>query len=87
MFVLGIFSDPKGAKSAAADHMGGSNEEPPVWNAVEWENGWPARSAAMLWSDRGEEIPLEFWIIPFLLNRVEMGDLMIRVPGCSLGRR
>ena len=78
LFVLGIFSDPQRAKSAVAEHTGGGDE--PLWKAVEWENGWPARRAVMLWCDRGEEIPLEFWIIPFLLNRSEMGDLTIRLP-------
>jgi hypothetical protein len=77
LFVLGIFSDPSRAKAAVAEHTEGGE---PLWKAVEWENGWPARHAAMLWSHRGEEIPLEFWIIPFLLNRSEMGDLTIRLP-------
>lgn len=77
LFVLGIFSDPNRAKAAVTEHTEGGE---PLWKAVEWENGWPARHAAMLWSHRGEEIPLEFWVIPFLLNRSEMGDLTIRLP-------
>jgi hypothetical protein len=84
MFVLGIFSDPKRAQTAATEHTGGGCE--PMWKAVDWEDGWPARHAALLWSDRGEEIPLEFWIIPFLMNRSEMGDLTIRVPNHPRGQ-
>jgi hypothetical protein len=78
LFVLGIFSDPERAKLAAAGHTGGEKEL--SWSTEEWEVGWQSYRATVLWSDQSEEIPLEFWIVPFLLDASEEGSQMIHGP-------
>lgn len=78
LFVLGVFSHSERAKLAAVEHVGSSTEL--SWTIEEWEAGWQSQRADVLWKDRGEAIPLEFWVIPFLLNASEEGSQMIYRP-------
>jgi hypothetical protein len=78
LFVLGVFSHSERAKLAAAGHVGSETEL--SWRIEEWEVGWQSQRASVLWRDQGEAIPLEFWVIPFLLNASEEGSQMIHRP-------
>ena len=78
MCLIGVFTTVERAKFAAGDEAG--VEESPTWETVAWDQGLNAYRAALLLVHNREIIALEFWILPFILNRTEPGTELLHMP-------
>lgn len=78
MCVIGVFTEVERAKLAAAAEA--ETEEAPRWETVSWEQDLDAYRAALLLIHNREVIEIEFWILPFVLNRTEQGTELLRFP-------
>ncbi|HEU4562905.1 MAG TPA: hypothetical protein VFS20_34055 [Longimicrobium sp.] len=78
MCVIGVFTEVERAKLAAAAEA--ETEEAPTWETVSWEQDLNAYRAALLLIHNREVIEIEFWILPFVLNRTEQGTELLRFP-------
>ena len=78
MCMLGVFTDVERAKLAAAAEV--DAEEAPTWQTVSWERDLNAFRSALLLVHNRELIAIEFWILPFILNRTEPGTELLHLP-------
>ena len=78
MCMLGVFTAVERAKLAAAAEA--DTEESPTWETVSCEQDLNAFRSAVLLIHNREMIAIEFWILPFTLNRTEPGTELLHPP-------